>query len=210
MEAFRDWGRDCYCEPGKENTCLRRFDWKLGDLPYGYDHKYVYSHLGFNLKITDMQAAVGLAQLDHLDDFIVARKRNFRELKAGLAAWEDFFVLPEATAGSDPSWFGFLLTVREDAPFSRDEIVRHLNSRRIGTRLLFGGNLTRQPYMLDRPFRIHGDLWNSDRIMHHTFWIGVYPGIGEAALAYVLDVIDTFCREKSGRRQISGRQATAG
>jgi CDP-6-deoxy-D-xylo-4-hexulose-3-dehydrase len=194
MEAFRDWGRDCYCDPGKENTCLRRFDWKLGDLPYGYDHKYIYSHLGFNLKITDMQAAVGVAQLAHLEDFIAARRRNFARLKEGLRPLETFFVLPEATPGSDPSWFGFLLTVREDAPFSRDELVGHLNQRGIGTRLLFGGNLTRQPYMLGRRFRVHGDLRNSDRIMNQTFWVGVYPGIGDEALDYVLDVIDSFCR----------------
>jgi CDP-6-deoxy-D-xylo-4-hexulose-3-dehydrase len=194
MEAFRDWGRDCYCEPGKENTCLRRFDWQLGDLPYGYDHKYIYSHLGFNLKITDMQAAVGVAQLDHLEDFIAARKRNFALLKDGLRAWEEFFVLPEATPGSEPSWFGFLLTVREGSPFSRDELVRHLNAKRIGTRLLFGGNLTRQPYMADRRYRVHGELTNSDRIMHQTFWIGVYPGIDDATIAYVLNVFDDFCR----------------
>jgi CDP-6-deoxy-D-xylo-4-hexulose-3-dehydrase len=193
MEAFRDWGRDCYCEPGKENTCQRRFDWQLGELPYGYDHKYVYSHMGFNLKITDMQAAVGVSQLAHLDDFVAARRRNFDLLKAGLRDLEDVFVLPEATAGAEPSWFGFLITVREGAPFTRDEIVRRLNEARIGTRLLFGGNLTRQPYMLGRHFRVHGDLTNSDRIMHRTFWIGVYPGLGEPAIAYMLDVIRDFC-----------------
>ena len=195
-EAFRDWGRDCYCEPGMENTCNRRFDWKLGELPYGYDHKYVYSHLGYNLKITDKQASVGLAQLDHLDDFVAARRRNFDRLKAGLAPLEAFFVLPEATAGTEPSWFGFLLTLRDGAPFTRDEIVRHLNAKGIGTRLLFGGNLTRQPYMLDREFRVSGELANSDRIMHRTFWIGVYPGLSPAAIDYVLEVIASFCRGK--------------
>jgi CDP-6-deoxy-D-xylo-4-hexulose-3-dehydrase len=194
MEAFRDWGRDCYCDPGKDNTCLRRFDWKLGQLPHGYDHKYTYSHLGFNLKITDMQAAVGVAQLDHLEDFIAARRRNFKRLKAGLRPWEEFFVLPEATPGADPSWFGFLLTVREEAPFTRDGLVRHLNEKRIGTRLLFGGNLTRQPYMLERPFRVHGALTNSDRIMNQTFWIGVYPGIDDAAVDYVLNVLSDYCQ----------------
>ncbi|HEY1448802.1 MAG TPA: lipopolysaccharide biosynthesis protein RfbH [Caulobacteraceae bacterium] len=199
MEAFRDWGRDCYCEPGKENTCLRRFDWQLGELPYGYDHKYVYSHMGFNLKITDMQAAVGVSQLAHLDDFIAARRRNFDAFKAGLGDLEDDFVLPEATVGAEPSWFGFLITVREGAPFTRDEIVRRLNEARIGTRLLFGGNLTRQPYMLGRNFRVHGELTNSDRIMHRTFWIGVYPGLGEPAIAYVLDVIHDFCRGARAR-----------
>ena len=194
MEAFRDWGRDCYCDPGKENTCLRRFDWQLGELPYGYDHKYVYSHMGFNLKITDMQAAVGVSQLAHLEDFVAARRRNFDRLKDGLRDLEDVFILPEATVGSEPSWFGFLLTVREDAPFTRDQIVRELNGARIGTRLLFGGNLTRQPYMLGRDFRVHGELTNSDRIMRQTFWIGVYPGLGEPAIAYMLDVIHDFCK----------------
>lgn len=194
MEAFRDWGRDCYCEPGKDNTCQRRFDWQLGDLPHGYDHKYIYSHLGFNLKITDMQAAVGLSQLEHLDGFIAARRRNFDLLKNGLKPLEQFFVLPEATPNSEPSWFGFVLTVRDDAPFKRDDLVRHLNDRRIGTRLLFGGNLVRQPYMKDRNFRTHGSLANSDRIMNQTFWIGVYPGLGEDHVGYVLDVIDQFCR----------------
>jgi CDP-6-deoxy-D-xylo-4-hexulose-3-dehydrase len=194
METFRDWGRDCYCDPGKDNTCLRRFDWKLGELPYGYDHKYIYSHLGYNLKITDMQAAVGVTQLEKLDDFVAARRRNFALLKEGLRELEDIFVLPEATPGSDPSWFGFLLTVRDGAGFTRDEIVQHLNEQKIGTRLLFGGNLTRQPYMLGRNFRVHGDLSNSDRIMHHTFWIGLYPGLGPEAIAYMLDVIRAFCR----------------
>ncbi|MGZ3276979.1 MAG: lipopolysaccharide biosynthesis protein RfbH [Caulobacteraceae bacterium] len=194
MEAFRDWGRDCYCDPGKDNTCGRRFDWQLGELPHGYDHKYVYSHLGYNLKITDMQAAVGVSQLAHLEDFIAARRRNFDRLKAGMEAFEEFFVLPEATPGTEPSWFGFLLTVREDAPFTRDQIVRHLDANKIGTRLLFGGNLVRQPYMLGREFRVVGDLANSDRIMRQTFWIGVYPGLSEAAIDYMLEVITGFCR----------------
>jgi CDP-6-deoxy-D-xylo-4-hexulose-3-dehydrase len=197
MEAFRDWGRDCYCEPGQDNTCKRRFDWQLGDLPYGYDHKYTYSHLGFNLKITDMQAAVGVSQLEHLDDFVAARRRNFDLLKTGLRDLEHLLVLPEATPGTEPSWFGFLLTVREDAPFSRDEIVRHLNEMKIGTRLLFGGNLIRQPYMKGRNFRVHGDLDNSDRIMRQTFWIGLYPGLSPEAIAYMLEAIHAFCRAKS-------------
>jgi CDP-6-deoxy-D-xylo-4-hexulose-3-dehydrase len=197
MEAFRDWGRDCYCEPGQDNTCKRRFDWQLGDLPYGYDHKYTYSHLGFNLKITDMQAAVGVSQLEHLDDFVAARRRNFDLLKTGLRDLEHLLVLPEATPGTEPSWFGFLLTVREDAAFSRDEIVRHLNEMKIGTRLLFGGNLIRQPYMKGRNFRVHGDLDNSDRIMRQTFWIGLYPGLSPEAIAYMLEVIHAFCGAKS-------------
>lgn len=193
METFRDWGRDCYCDPGKDNTCGRRFSWQLGELPYGYDHKYIYGHLGFNLKITDMQAAVGLAQLDHLDDFIAARRRNFDTLKQGLRELEEFFILPEATPDSEPSWFGFLLTVRPSAPFRRDDIVRHLNDQKIGTRLLFGGNLIRQPYMQGRTYRVHGELTNSDRIMNDTFWIGVYPGLGAPALDYVVTTIREFC-----------------
>ncbi|WP_441258751.1 lipopolysaccharide biosynthesis protein RfbH [Bradyrhizobium sp. 521_C7_N1_3] len=196
METFRDWGRDCYCDPGKDNTCNRRFGWQLGDLPRGYDHKYSYGHLGFNLKLTDMQAAVGLAQLGHLEDFIAARRRNFDSLRQGLRGLEDLFILPEATANSEPSWFGFLLTVRKSAPFSRDEIVRHLNDRKIGTRLLFGGNLTRQPYMHNRHYRVHGKLTNSDRVVNQTFWIGVYPGLGAAELDYVTGTIGDFCRAR--------------
>jgi CDP-6-deoxy-D-xylo-4-hexulose-3-dehydrase len=194
METFRDWGRDCYCDPGKDNTCKRRFGWKLGDLPYGYDHKYIYSHMGFNLKITDMQAAVGVAQLRHLDGFIAARRRNFEQLKDGLRNLEEFFVLPEPTPNSEPSWFGFLLTVRESAPFTRDALVRYLNDRKIGTRLLFGGNLTRQPYMIGRNFRVHGTLDNSDRIMNQTLWIGLYPGLGPHEIGYMLQTIQDFCR----------------
>ena len=186
-EAFSDWGRDCYCEPGQDNTCGRRFDWKLGDLPQGYDHKFTYSHLGFNLKITDMQAAVGLAQMDHLEDFIAARRRNFDLLKAGLAELGDLFILPEATAGTEPSWFGFLMTVRDDAPFTRDDLVQHLNANRIGTRLLFAGNLTRQPYFAGRPHRVSGTLENTDLVMARTFWIGVYPGLTPAMLDYAAD-----------------------
>lgn len=199
METFRDWGRDCYCEPGRDNTCRRRFDWQLGELPHGYDHKYTYSHLGYNLKITDMQAAVGLAQLGHLDDFITARRRNFEAVLDGMRDLEEFFVMPEPTPDSEPSWFGFLLTVRDDAPFSRDEIVRHLDGKGIGTRLLFGGNLTRQPYMKDVRFRVHGSLANSDRIMRSAFWIGVYPGLGDAQIAYVVETVHRFCRHARDR-----------
>jgi CDP-6-deoxy-D-xylo-4-hexulose-3-dehydrase len=193
METFRDWGRDCYCDPGKDNTCQRRFDWQLGELPYGYDHKYIYSHLGFNLKITDMQAAVGVSQLGHLEEFIAARRRNFDLLKSGLRLLEEFFILPEPTPNSEPSWFGFVLTVRDGAPFKRDAIVRHLNECGIGTRLLFGGNLVRQPYMTGRNFRVHGSLANSDTIMNQTFWIGVYPGLGDEHISYLLQVIWDFC-----------------
>ena len=195
-ESIRDWGRDCYCAPGKDNTCGKRFAWKLGELPRGYDHKYTYSHLGFNLKITDMQAAVGLAQLDHLPEFLAARRRNFAQLREGLADLEEFFVLPEATPNSEPSWFGLPLTVRQGAPFSRDALTVHLNGRRIGTRLLFGGNLVRQPYMLGRSFRSIGDLAQSDRVMRDTFWVGVYPGLGEPAISYMLDTIHAYCRSQ--------------
>jgi CDP-6-deoxy-D-xylo-4-hexulose-3-dehydrase len=194
METFRDWGRDCYCEPGKDNTCNRRFDWQLGELPYGYDHKYIYSHMGFNLKITDMQAAVGVAQLEHLTGFLQARRRNFDMLKAGLRDLEEYFILPEATPNSEPSWFGFVITLRDEAPFGRDDLVRHLNEKKIGTRLLFGGNLIRQPYMKDRNYRVHGDLVNGDRIMNKTFWIGVYPGLGTEQIDYVLETIHEFCQ----------------
>ncbi len=156
MESLRDWGRDCYCAPGKENTCKRRFDWQLGDLPRGYDHKYIYSHLGFNLKITDMQAAVGLSQLGHLEKFIAARRRNHSRLRLALSDLEEFLIFPDATANSEPSWFGFALTVREGAPFSRNDFVNFLNEHKIGTRLLFGSNLVRQPYMAGRNFKVHG------------------------------------------------------
>lgn len=194
MESFRDWGRDCYCEPGKDNSCNKRFGWRLGDLPKGYDHKYVYSHLGFNLKITDMQAAVGLAQLDHLEGFIAARNANFDALKAGLKRLEHYFILPEATKDAQPSWFGFPVTLRDDAPFTRDELVIHLNARKIGTRLLFGGNLVRQPYMKGRNFRVSGALTNADVVVDRTFWIGVYPELTQDHIDYALAVIDDFCR----------------
>ncbi|WP_044562276.1 lipopolysaccharide biosynthesis protein RfbH [Azospirillum sp. B4] len=194
MESVRDWGRDCYCPPGKDNTCGKRFQWQLGELPTGYDHKYIYSHIGYNLKITDMQAAVGLSQLDHLDGFIAARRRNFNQLKQGLADLQDVLILPEATPHSNPSWFGFPITVRENAAFDRRALVMHLDAHRIGTRQLFGGNLLRQPYMAGRPRRVVGELTNSDVVMNGTFWIGVYPGLGEPAIDYVVDTIRSFVR----------------
>lgn len=186
-ESFRDWGRDCWCAPGKDNTCGKRFDWQLGDLPQGYDHKYTYSHIGYNLKLTDMQAAVGVAQLRKLPDFIEARRRNFEALRAGLAGLEEFFILPEATAGSEPSWFGFPIAVRPEAPFTRNQVTRYLEDRKIATRLLFGGNLVRQPAYRDREFRVVGTLTNADFIMNQVFWIGLYPGIGPEMIAYILD-----------------------
>jgi CDP-6-deoxy-D-xylo-4-hexulose-3-dehydrase len=194
VESIRDWGRDCWCAPGKENTCQKRFGWRLGELPRGYDHKYIYSHLGYNLKMTDMQAAVGLAQLDRLDGFIAARRGNFARLGEGLGDLADVLILPEATPGSVPSWFGFPLTVRADAPFGRDQLVADLNRHLIGTRNLFGGNLVRQPYMEGRNYRAAGDLAASDIVMRSTFWIGVYPGLGEPEIDFVIDRIRTFCR----------------
>jgi CDP-6-deoxy-D-xylo-4-hexulose-3-dehydrase len=191
-ESFRDWGRDCYCPPGKDNTCNKRFCWKLGDLPEGYDHKYTYSHLGYNLKITDMQAACGLAQLDRLPEFIAARKHNYAFLKARLKSCEEFLILPEATPNSDPSWFGFLISIREDAGVNRVDLINYLDQNKIGTRLLFGGNLTRQPYMLGRNFRVSGALTRTDEVMNNAFWIGVYPGLTEEMLEFVVSKIEAY------------------
>jgi CDP-6-deoxy-D-xylo-4-hexulose-3-dehydrase len=187
VESFRDWGRDCWCAPGKDNTCGKRFDWQLGDLPCGYDHKYTYSHIGYNLKLTDMQAAVGVAQLKKLPGFIEARRQNFEMLRAGLRELEEFLVLPEATAGAEPSWFGFPIAVRAGAPFSRNQVTRHLEDRKIATRLLFGGNLVRQPAYRERAFRVVGDLTNADFVMNQVFWIGLYPGISPAVVDYMLE-----------------------
>ena len=191
-ESFRDWGRDCYCGPGKDNTCTKRFCWKLGDLPQGYDHKYTYSHLGYNLKITDMQAACALAQMDRVDQFVQARKDNFAYLKNRLKSCEEFLILPEATQHSDPSWFGFPITLRENAPINRVDLLNYLDQNKVGTRLLFAGNLTRQPYMIGRQFRISGELSNTDTIMNNTFWIGVYPGLSLDMLNFSVEKIETF------------------
>jgi CDP-6-deoxy-D-xylo-4-hexulose-3-dehydrase len=191
-ESFRDWGRDCYCPPGKDNTCGRRFCWKLGNLPEGYDHKYTYSHLGYNLKITDMQAACGVAQLAKADFFIQRRKENFNYLKNRLASCEEFMILPEATSGSAPSWFGFPITLRDNSPTSRGDLIVYLDQCKIGTRLLFAGNLTRQPYMIGRNFRISGELTNTDVVMHNTFWIGVQPALSEEMLDYSASRIEAF------------------
>ena len=191
-ESFRDWGRNCYCAPGKDNTCGKRFCWKLGNLPEGYDHKYTYSHLGYNLKITDMQAACGLAQMDKLDGFVQARKDNFAYLRNRLASCEEFLILPEATPNSDPSWFGFLMTIRPEADIRRMDLINYLDQNKIGTRLLFAGNLTRQPYMLGRNFRISGDLTNTDLVMNNSFWVGIYPGLSEEMLSFIADKIEAF------------------
>jgi CDP-6-deoxy-D-xylo-4-hexulose-3-dehydrase len=192
IESFRDWGRDCYCEPGCDNTCGKRFGQQLGSLPSGYDHKYTYSHLGYNLKITDMQAACALAQMDRLSNFIEARKCNFAFLKERLNSCFEFLVLPEPTTDSDPSWFGFPITLRESAGIARVEILKYLDQYKIGTRLLFGGNLLRQPYFNGRTYRISGELTNTDDIMSNTFWIGVYPGLSEPMLEYVCERIEQF------------------
>ena len=189
VESFRDWGRDCWCQPGCDNTCGKRFDWQLGGLPYGYDHKYTYSHIGYNLKATDMQAAVGVAQLAKLDGFIEARRRNFDALRQGLRGLEEFFILPEATAGSQPSWFGFPIAVRPNAPFTRNQVTQYLEQRQIATRLLFGGNLVRQPAYRDSAFRVVGPLKNADFVMNQVFWIGLYPGIGPAILNFMLETL---------------------
>ena len=194
LESIRDWGRDCWCEPGKDNTCGKRFDWQLGDLPKGYDHKYTYSSIGYNLKITDMQAAVGLAQMDRLPGFIADRRSNFAFLTEQLSDLQDFFILPEATPRSDPSWFGFPMTVRDGAPFGRDDLTRRLDACRIGTRLVFAGNLLRQPYFKGRNYRVHGDLTTSDQVMNSSFWIGLYPGLTRDHLAYIVETIRSFCR----------------
>lgn len=191
-ESFRDWGRDCYCPPGKDNTCDKRFCWKLGDLPQGYDHKYTYSHLGYNLKISDMQAACALAQLDRVDEFIAARKANYAYLKNSLKTCEDFLHLPEATENADPSWFGFPLVLKESSGVKRVDLLNYLDQYKIGTRLLFAGNLIRQPYMLGRNYRVSGDLTNTDIVMNQTFWLGVYPGLTREHLDFVVSKLEEF------------------
>jgi CDP-4-dehydro-6-deoxyglucose reductase, E1 len=187
LESMRDWGRDCWCAPGKDNTCNKRFDWQLGQLPAGYDHKYTYSHIGYNLKVSDMQAAVGLSQLDRAPDFIAARRRNFNLLTEGLADLQDSFILPQPTPGSDPSWFGFPIAVREDARVSREQVVKHLEAKKIGTRLLFAGNLLRQPAYQGIECRIIGDLKRSDFVMNQVFWVGVFPGLDQARIDYIIE-----------------------
>lgn len=191
-ESFRDWGRDCYCAPGKDNTCGKRFCWKLGELPEGYDHKYTYSHLGYNLKITDMQAACGLAQLEKAPQFIQARKDNYAFLKERLKACQEFVSLPEPTEHSAPSWFGFPITLKENCPVSRLDLLTYLDQNKVGTRLLFAGNLTRQPYMIGATYRISGDLTNTDNVMKNTFWIGVQPSLTPEMLEFAARKIETY------------------
>jgi CDP-6-deoxy-D-xylo-4-hexulose-3-dehydrase len=200
IESFRDWGRDCWCEPGKDNTCGKRFDWQLGSLPCGYDHKYTYSHIGYNLKATDMQAALGASQLNKLPEFIARRKANFHHLKNALAGLDQYLTLPDATPHSDPSWFGFPIGVREDASFRREDMIRALDANKIGTRLLFGGNLLRQPAYQDCQYRVAGDLSNTDFVMNNVFWVGVYPGLTPPMLDFVAQTIREFIAQSKARR----------
>lgn len=194
MESFRDWGRDCYCEPGKDNTCKKRFGWQLGSLPFGYDHKYTYSRLGYNLKITDMQAALGLAQLDKLEEFVRIRRRNFDRLKAGLSDLTDKLILPQATPNSNPSWFGFLITLKPNAGISRNDLITELTQYKIATRLLFAGNIIHQPYFKNIPYRVVGELKNADIVMNQTLWIGVTPMINDEMVDYVIGVFHQILR----------------
>lgn len=191
-ESFRDWGRDCYCPPGRDNTCGKRFCWKLGDLPDGYDHKYTYSHLGYNLKITDMQAACGLAQLQKAPNFIKQRKKNFKYLYTKLAECEEFLILPKETKNSDPSWFGFPITIKNSSKIDRVDLLSYLDQEKIGTRLLFAGNLVRQPYMRDRNYRTVCELKNTDKVMNDTFWIGLQPALSEEMLDYSCEKIKNY------------------
>jgi len=192
IESLRDWGRDCWCAPGCDNTCLKRYEWQLGELPEGYDHKYTYSHLGYNLKSGDIQAAIGLAQLDRLDSFIEKRRKNWNYLYMNLKGLEEFLILPKPTEYSEPSWFGFAITVKDNSPISRNDLVIKLNESKIGTRLLFGGNLLRQPAFIGTPRRVVGDLKNSDVVMNQTFWIGVWPGLTEQMLEYVIETFNSL------------------
>jgi CDP-6-deoxy-D-xylo-4-hexulose-3-dehydrase len=194
VESFRDWGRDCYCETGKDNTCQKRFEWQLGDLPLGYDHKYIYSHIGYNLKATDMQAALGLSQLGKLDNFIARRKENFDYLSKGLENVEGL-LLPRATRKSEPSWFGFPITLDPKHPANREELLRLLDDKKIGTRLMFAGNIVKQPAYRNVDFRIVGDLTNSDVVMNRSFWIGVFPGLTTQMLDFVIETITEFMKK---------------
>jgi len=190
--SFRDWGRDCYCETGCDNTCNKRYEWKLGDLPEGYDHKYIYSHIGFNLKVTDMQAAIGLSQLSKVDQFVAKRRENHKIMYDLMKPLEEYFILPEKTPNSDPSWFGFMLTVRDPKRIDRNKLVRYLEEQKIGTRLFFGGNMIKQPAYKNIQKRIVGSLDNSDKAMNDSFWIGVWPGLDVSHLSYVVEKIKQF------------------
>jgi CDP-6-deoxy-D-xylo-4-hexulose-3-dehydrase len=195
IESFRDWGRDCWCPSGCDNTCKKRFGWELGSLPYGYDHKYTYSHIGYNLRVTDMQAAIGVEQLKKVPSFTQARKNNFNRLLAGLRDLDEYFILPRATENSDPSWFGFILTIKDQVKFTKNQIVEYLEANRIQTRMLFAGNLIRQPAFQGVNYRIHGDLTNTDKILHDTFLVGVYPGLTDEMIDYTVSKIRRFVIE---------------
>jgi CDP-4-dehydro-6-deoxyglucose reductase, E1 len=195
VESFRDWGRDCWCESGKDNTCGKRFDWQLGELPKGYDHKYIYSHIGYNLKVTDLQAAVGVAQMDKLPHFTKTRKANHAFFMDALKIYEEFFILPQKEELADPSWFGFIITLKKSAPFTRNQIVQFLEEYKVATRMLFGGNLIKQPAYKGKNHRVVSNLSNTDYIMHNSFWIGVYPGITEEMRQYVVEVFDRFLKQ---------------
>jgi len=192
IDSFRDWGRDCWCLSGHDNTCNKRFDWKLGELPYGYDHKYTYSHIGYNLKITDLQAAIGIAQMDKLNSFILKRKQNWSKINNIVNKYPDYFIPHKATENSDPSWFGYAITVKSNINFSRDDFVKFLNERRISTRLLFGGNLIKQPAYKNKDFEVNGSLQNADIVMNSTFWLGVYPGLSEDMINYIEECFEEF------------------
>ena len=196
LESFRDWGRDCWCAPGCDNTCLKRYQWQLGGLPEGFDHKYIYSHIGYNLKSGDIQAAIGLAQLDRLDSFIELRRRNWNYLQNGLSDLGEYLILPKAAEHSDPSWFGYAITVRQEAPLKRNQLVQDLNENKIATRLLFAGNLLRQPGFADSPRRVSGELKNTDIVMNDTFWIGVWPGLTVPMLDYMIETIHKLLGKK--------------
>jgi len=200
LASFRDWGRDCWCEPGKENSCGKRFKLKLGDLPFGYDHKYVYSHIGYNLKITDMQAAIGLTQLKKLPSFIKTRKENWNFLYSKIKKFKKYFILPEITENSEPSWFGFVVTVREKAPFTRNDMVKFLEKNKIATRMLFAGNITRHPALFNVKYRFHKSLDNTDNVMNNTFWVGVYPGMTGEMLGYISRKIEEFVEKKEASK----------
>ncbi len=198
IKSFRDWGRDCYCGPGENNTCGKRFSQQFGTLPFGYDHKYVYSEIGYNLKMTDMQAAIGVAQMDKLPEFCDIRKENFKLYNKIFKKYSDYFILPKATENSDPAWFSYIVTLKEDTPFTRNELVNYLNSNLIETRNLFAGNITRQPAFIDKNFRVSGNLKNTDYIMNNTFFLGTYPGNTEEKIAYIKEKIDKFMEKYNG------------
>lgn len=196
IDSFRDWGRDCWCKSGHDDTCNKRFDWQLGELPYGYDHKFTYSNIGYNLKATDLQASIGLAQMEKLNNFIEKRKDNWKKINSFISNYKDYFIPHKPSENSEPSWFGYAITVKDNNKFSRDDIVKYLNEKRIATRLMFGGNLVKQPAYSNKNFRIHGSLENADIVMNSTFWIGVYPGINDEMLNYIFQTFDDFIGNK--------------